>query len=68
MKYIYKNGKFIKDPNVRELGKKAVTVWTGAVFIMENLIFDRNTNKYTGEHNGELLTLRPSSIIDMVSI
>jgi hypothetical protein len=68
VKYIYSNGKFIPDPKIKELGKRAVTIWTGSVLILDKFIFDGNVRKYFGEHNGETISLTPNSILCMESI
>lgn len=65
--YKYENGVFIEDTeNFKKIGKKtAITIYTGGVWILNDCYFDKEKNKYCGEHNNALVEIRPSQILSL---
>lgn len=63
-----KNGKFIPDTNFVNMGKKAVTFWNGNVWILNKIIFNKKTKKFTAEHKGKTISLKPSAILELKEV
>jgi len=57
-------GKFIEDDTLKKLGRQAITVYTGSVLVLDNVVFNKETKRYTGiKNNGLSITLKPSQIL-----
>ena len=57
-------GKFIVDPNINKLGNLAITVYTGSVIVLQNVVYNKKTNTYTGvRNNGMDFSIKKSKIL-----
>ena len=63
--YKYENGVFVEDnENFRKLFKKtAITTQNGNVLILKDCYYDKQKNKYCGEHNNHLVEFSPFQIM-----